>query len=88
MREADDTIDHEEESASNLRAVFEILSYILVDAQHGNHKELAERIEFALNCAEKLIKRDSLDVNSTDNYTKSVENGGSFGVNENAETLI
>ncbi|TNE39927.1 MAG: hypothetical protein EP348_02890 [Alphaproteobacteria bacterium] len=45
-----------DDTASNLRAIFEILSYIHVDAQRDNYAELADRIEFALNLAEKLIK--------------------------------
>jgi hypothetical protein len=44
------------EKASNLRAIFEILSYIHVDAAKDDFKELADRIEFALNLAEKLIR--------------------------------
>ncbi|MEX0584003.1 MAG: hypothetical protein WD185_10055 [Sneathiella sp.] len=45
-----------DEKASNLRAIFEILSYIHVDAQRDNYTELAERIDFALNLAERMIK--------------------------------
>lgn len=45
-----------DDGASNLRAIFEILSYIHVDAQRDNYSELADRIEFSLNLAEKLIK--------------------------------
>lgn len=43
------------ESASNLRATFEILAYILVDAKNDGHLELAERLEFAMNWAESKI---------------------------------
>ncbi|MCR9214184.1 MAG: hypothetical protein NXI13_10740 [Proteobacteria bacterium] len=45
-----------DESASNLRAIFEILSYIHLDAQEGSFHELSDRIGFALDCAERLIK--------------------------------
>lgn len=88
MGEPDDRTDLEGDSASNLRAIFEILSYILVDAQHDNHKELAERIEFALNYAEKLIKRESHSLNSEDNFADRAESTDSFAVSEKAETLI
>ncbi|MZR29893.1 hypothetical protein [Sneathiella litorea] len=44
------------DKASNLRAIFEILSYIHADALKDNYKELGDRIEFALNLAEELIK--------------------------------
>ena len=43
------------ESASNLRATFEILAYILVDAKNDGHSELAERLEFAMNWVERKI---------------------------------
>lgn len=45
------------EKASNLRAIFEILSYIHADAVKDDFKELAERIEFALNLAESLVHK-------------------------------
>ena len=53
--------DADAEKASNLRAIFEILSYIHADALKDNYKELADRIEFALNCAEEVIKGGSKD---------------------------
>jgi transcription termination factor NusB len=56
MPEIESSSAAENEGASNLRAIFEILSYILVDAQRDNQDELADRIEFALNFAEKLVK--------------------------------
>lgn len=59
MSEKNSSNSGEDEGASNLRAIFEILSYILVDAQQDNQSELADRIEFALNLAEKLIKEKS-----------------------------
>jgi hypothetical protein len=49
-----------DESASNLRAIFEILSYIHLDAQEGSFHELSDRIGFALDCAEKLIKQNTV----------------------------
>ena len=49
MAGAGDTQTSGDEKASNLRAIFEILSYIHVDAQRDNYTELAERIDFALN---------------------------------------
>jgi hypothetical protein len=88
MGEPDNRTDLEGDSASNLRAIFEILSYILVDAQHDNHKELAERIEFALNCAEKLIKRESHNLNSEGKFADRAKSTESFNVSEKAETLI
>ena len=48
--------DDAADRASNLRAIFEILSYIHADALKDNYKELADRIEFALNLAEQTIK--------------------------------
>ncbi len=51
-----DATDDAAERASNLRAIFEILSYIHADALKDNYKELADRIEFALNLAEEVIK--------------------------------
>jgi len=51
-----DANDDAAERASNLRAIFEILSYIHTDALKDNYKELADRIEFALNLAEEVIK--------------------------------
>ncbi|MEH6546378.1 MAG: hypothetical protein V7701_08120 [Sneathiella sp.] len=88
MSELDNRTDPDGDSASNLRAIFEILSYILVDAQHDNHKELAERIEFALNCAEKQIKQESQSLNSGDNFADHEKSTGSLSARENAETLI
>lgn len=46
------------EKASNLRAIFEILSYIHADAVKDDFKELADRIEFALNLAEMLVRKN------------------------------
>ncbi|MDF2367706.1 hypothetical protein [Sneathiella sp.] len=51
-----EAIDDAAERASNLRAIFEILSYIHADALKDNYRELADRIEFALNLAEETIK--------------------------------
>ncbi|MEH6525746.1 MAG: hypothetical protein V7723_06705 [Sneathiella sp.] len=88
MSELDNRTDPGGDSASNLRAIFEILSYILVDAQHDNYKELAERIEFALNCAEKQIKQESQNLNSGGNFADYGESTGSLSTRENEETLI
>ncbi len=60
------TTTDKDESASNLRAIFEILSYIHVDAQEGSFDELSDRIGFALDCAEKLIKENPARSTSTD----------------------
>ncbi|MAL79350.1 MAG: hypothetical protein CMN55_09595 [Sneathiella sp.] len=46
------------EKASNLRAIFKILSYIHADAVKDDFKELADRIEFALNLAEMLVRKN------------------------------
>lgn len=54
------TTTDKDESACDLRAIFEILSYIHVDAREGRHDELSDRIEFALDCAEKLIKKKTV----------------------------
>lgn len=74
MAEMENPIPAGGDGASNLRAIFEILSYILVDAQDDCHTELAERIEFALNLAENLIKQQTLETveaKSTDGMVKS-----------------
>jgi hypothetical protein len=54
-----ETADDAAERASNLRAIFEILSYIHADAVKDNYSELADRIEFALNLAERTIKNSA-----------------------------
>ena len=56
MADADSSNTPDDDGASNLRAIFEILSYIHVDAQRDNYTELADRIEFSLNLAEKMIR--------------------------------
>ena len=56
MTDVSDITPPSDDGASNLRAIFEILSYIHVDAQRDNYTELADRIDFALNLAEKMIK--------------------------------
>ena len=53
---ATELADDAAERVSNLRAIFEILSYIHADALKDNYRELADRIEFALNLAERIIK--------------------------------
>jgi hypothetical protein len=40
---------------SNLRATFEILSYLHVDARRDGHTELADRLEFAMNYSEQKL---------------------------------
>ena len=47
------------EQVNNLRAIFEILSYLLVDARQDGHKELAERLEFTMNYAEQKLAEAS-----------------------------
>jgi hypothetical protein len=78
MTETEKPITTGEDGASNLRAIFEILSYILVDAQDDRHTELAERIEFALNLAEKLIKQQSLETTNAGNADGIIRNHGSL----------
>lgn len=56
MTDENQGIAGDTEKASNLRAIFEILSYIHVDAAKDDFKELADRIEFALDLAERLIR--------------------------------
>ncbi|GEM_PF-6298811 len=43
------------EQVNNLRAIFEILSYLLVDARQDGHKELADRLEFTMNYVEQKL---------------------------------
>lgn len=61
-----DANDDAAERASNLRAIFEILSYIHADALKDNYKELADRIEFALNLAEETIKSGGKTVTTSE----------------------
>ncbi|OUR76209.1 hypothetical protein A9Q83_15505 [Alphaproteobacteria bacterium 46_93_T64] len=44
-----------DEKASNLRAIFEILAYLQVDAKRDGYGELADRLEFAMNHAERQL---------------------------------
>ncbi|MEP5699572.1 MAG: hypothetical protein ABJN43_13180 [Sneathiella sp.] len=43
------------EKTNNLRAIFEILSYLLVDARQDGHIELADRLEFTMNFVENKL---------------------------------
>jgi len=43
------------EKASNLRAIFEILAYLHVDARKDGYGELADRLEFAMSHAEQQL---------------------------------
>lgn len=43
------------ENTNNLRAIFEILAYLHVDAEKDGHTDLADRLEFAMNYAEKKL---------------------------------
>lgn len=42
---------------NNLRATFEILAYLQVDARKDGHPELADRLEFAMTYAEQKLKQ-------------------------------
>ena len=44
-----------EEKAHNLRAIFEILAYLQVDAKRDGFGELADRLGFAMNHAEQQL---------------------------------
>ena len=44
-----------DERVNNLRATFEILAYLQVDARRDGHQELVDRLEFAMNCAEHKL---------------------------------
>ena len=44
-----------DEKAHNLRAIFEILAYLQVDAKRDGFGELADRLEFAMNHAEQQL---------------------------------
>jgi len=41
---------------NNMRATFEILAYLQVDARKDGHPELADRLEFAMIYAEQKLK--------------------------------
>ncbi|MCG8490790.1 MAG: hypothetical protein MI743_04185 [Sneathiellales bacterium] len=47
--------DTQSEKTNNLRAIFEILSYLHEDAKLDGHDELAERLEFTMNYAERQL---------------------------------
>jgi len=47
--------DTQSEKSNNLRAIFEILSYLHEDAKLDGHDELAERLEFTMNYAERQL---------------------------------
>ncbi len=44
-----------DEKANNLKATFDILAYLQVDAKQDQNWELSERLEFAMNCAERQL---------------------------------
>ncbi|MBL4740755.1 MAG: hypothetical protein JKY12_07160 [Sneathiella sp.] len=44
------------ESHKNLRAIFEILSYLQEDARRDGYVELSARLEFAMNNAEENLR--------------------------------
>ena len=51
-----------DEKANNLKATFDILAYLQVDAKQDQNWELSERLEFAMNCAERqlsVVKKSS-----------------------------
>lgn len=52
--------DGSKKDPDNLRAIREILSYILVDAVQDGYQEVAERIDFAMLAAEKILKQQSV----------------------------
>ncbi len=44
------------EKVNNLKAIFDILAYLQVDASEDGHLELSDRLGFAMNCAEQQLK--------------------------------
>lgn len=59
MSHSDGTPVPRDESLKNLRAIFEILSYLHEDARRDGFTELSARLEFAMNNAEENL-RDSI----------------------------
>ncbi len=55
MNYPDSSVTQQDESNNNLRAIFEILSYLQLDAKRGGHDELAERLGFAMTHAENKL---------------------------------
>jgi len=55
MNEMDTKSQPTGERMNNLRATFEILAYLQVDARRDGHQELVDRLEFAMNCAERKL---------------------------------
>ncbi len=55
MNTIDGLVPESNAGHSNLRAIFEILSYLHLDAERDGHPELAERLEFAMNHAESKL---------------------------------
>lgn len=42
---------------TNLQAIFDILAYLQVDARRDGDLELADRLDFAMNYAERELKK-------------------------------
>jgi|GEM_PF-4127660 len=56
MSYTDGTSAPQNESHKNLRAIFEILSYLQEDARRDGYIELSARLEFAMNNAEENLR--------------------------------
>lgn len=55
MNDVIDTQVLEIDKANNLKAIFEILAYLQVDAKKDGMIELSDRLEFAMNLAEQKL---------------------------------
>jgi hypothetical protein len=56
MQQTQDQDTGHDEKVNNLKAIFDILAYLQVDASEDGHLELSDRLGFAMNCAEQQLK--------------------------------
>ena len=52
------------EKINNLKAIFDILAYLQVDAKQDGLAELSDRLEFAMNCAEQQLSFLKTEISS------------------------
>ncbi|MEH6402339.1 MAG: hypothetical protein V7750_03125 [Sneathiella sp.] len=71
MNYPDGTSAPQNESHKNLRAIFEILSYLHEDARRDGYTELSDRLEFAMNSAEENLRNPVIS-----NAVQSITPGG------------
>ncbi|WP_025897570.1 hypothetical protein [Sneathiella glossodoripedis] len=57
MQQTHDQNTRKVEKVNNLKAIFDILAYLQVDACEDGHVELSDRLGFAMNCAEQELKQ-------------------------------